>query len=63
TAVAIAADINPMISVPPVTPGYPQTLYDRMLARGIPAAVADDIAMSRAFWNLVARRDTLMLEI
>jgi len=62
-AIAIAADINPMVSVPSVTPGYPQTLYDRMIARGIPVSVADDIAKSRAFWNLVAQRDTLMLGI
>ncbi|MEO1640623.1 MAG: hypothetical protein AAFU41_15380 [Pseudomonadota bacterium] len=60
-AIAIPADINPMVSVPPVTPGYPQTLYDRMLARGLPGDLVDDIAKSRAFWSLVARRDTIML--
>ena len=53
-----AADINPMVSVPPVTPGYPQTLYQRMIARGIPSAMADDIAKSKAFWDLVAQRDS-----
>ena len=62
-AAAIPADINAMVSVPPVTPGYPLTLYNRMLERGIPTDVADDIARSRAFWNLVAKRDTLMLNI
>ena len=32
---ARAADINSMVSVPSVTPGYPETLYQRMIARGI----------------------------
>lgn len=59
-AAGIAADINPMVSVPSVTPGYPQTLYNRMLARGIPADLADDIAKSKAFWDLVAKRDSLL---
>lgn len=59
-AAGIAADINPMISVPPVTPGYPQTLYERMIARGIPADLAGDIAKSKAFWDLVAKRDSLL---
>lgn len=59
-AVARSADINPMVSVPPVMPGYPQTLYQRILARGIPADLADEIAKSKAFWDLVARRDSLM---
>lgn len=56
-----AADINPMVSVPPVTPGYPETLYQRMIARGLPVDLADDIAKSRAFWNLVAQRDSVLL--
>lgn len=55
---ARAADINPMVSVPPVTPGYPETLYQRMVARGIPAAMAADISKSKAFWDLVAQRDS-----
>ncbi|KJZ20225.1 hypothetical protein TW80_05180 [Loktanella sp. S4079] len=55
---ARAADINPMVSVPPVTPGYPETLYQRMIARGVPVAMADDIAKSKAFWDLVAQRDS-----
>jgi hypothetical protein len=59
-AVSIQADINPMVSVPSVTPGYPQTIYDRMISRGIPASIADDVAKSRAFWNLVAQRDSLL---
>lgn len=53
-----AADINPRVSVPPVSPGYPETLYQRMIARGIPQDLADDIAKSQAFWNLVAQRDS-----
>lgn len=59
-AASIPADINAMVSVPPVTPGYPQTLYDRMIARGIPADVADDVAKSKAFWDQVAKRDSLL---
>ncbi len=59
-AAGVSADINAMVSVPPVTQGYPQTLYDRMVARGIPTDVADDISKSRAFWNLVAKRDSLL---
>ncbi|MFT6074727.1 MAG: hypothetical protein ACJAZ1_001646 [Yoonia sp.] len=55
-----AADINPMVSVPPVMTGYPQELYQRILARGIPVDMADDIAKSKAFWDLVARRDSLL---
>ena len=61
-AAGIAADINAMVSVPPVTPGYPQTLYDRMIARGIPSDVADDISKSKAFWDLVAKRDSLLAD-
>lgn len=53
-----AADINPRVSVPPVSPGYPETLYQRMIARGLPVDLADDIAKSQAFWNLVAQRDS-----
>jgi hypothetical protein len=56
-----AADINPRVSVPPVSPGYPETLYNRMIARGIPVDLADDIAKSQAFWNLVAQRDSALL--
>lgn len=59
-AAAIPADINPMVSVPPVIPGYPETLYQRMIARGIPRDMADDIAKSKAFWDLVAKRDSLV---
>jgi hypothetical protein len=59
-AAAAAADINPMVSVPPVMPGYPQAVYQRILARGIPVDMADDIAKSKAFWDLVARRDSLV---
>ncbi len=55
------ADINAMVSVPPITPGYPETLYQRMIARGMPVDVADDVAKSRAFWNLVAERDSALL--
>jgi hypothetical protein len=59
-AAARPADINAMVSVPPVMPGYPQTLYQRILARGIPVDVADDISKSKAFWDLVAKRDSLL---
>ncbi len=59
-AAAIPTDINAMVSVPPVTPGYPQLLYDHMIARGIPADLAEDIAKSKAFWDLVAKRDSLL---
>ncbi len=61
-AAGVAADINAMVSVPPVTPGYPQTLYDRMIARGIPSDVVDDISKSKAFWDLVAKRDSLLAD-
>lgn len=60
-AAAIAVDINPMVSVPSVTPGYPQTLYDRMIARGIPTDLADGISKSKAFWDMVAKRDSLLV--
>lgn len=59
-AAGVPADINAMISVPSLTSGYPQTLYDRMLARGIPTDLADDISKSKAFWDLVAMRDSLL---
>jgi hypothetical protein len=55
-----SADINPRVSVPPVSPGYPEMLYQRMIARGIPTDLADDIAKSQAFWNLVAQRDSAL---
>ncbi len=61
-AAARPADINAMVSVPSITPGYPETLYQRMLSRGIPADLADEIAKSRAFWNLVAQRDSLLAD-
>lgn len=53
-----SADINPRVSVPPVSPGYPETLYGRIIARGIPTDLADEISRSQAFWNLVAQRDS-----
>lgn len=59
-AAARSADINAMVSVPSVTPGYPQTLFDRMTARGIPADLVDDMSKSKAFWDLVAKRDSLL---
>jgi hypothetical protein len=59
-AAGVSADINAMVSVPSVTPGYPQTLLDRMLARGIPADVAEGVSQSKAFWDLVAKRDSLL---
>ncbi len=55
-----AADINPRVSVPPVSEGYPTTLYNRMIARGVPTDLADDISKSQAFWNLVAQRDSAL---
>jgi len=61
-AAAISMDINPMVSFPPLMSGYPQTLYQRMLSRGIPADAADEIAQSKAFWDLVARRDSLLAD-
>lgn len=59
-AAAVPQDINPMVSFPPMMSGYPQTLYQRITARGIPADMADEIAQSKAFWDLVARRDSLL---
>jgi hypothetical protein len=59
-AAARPADINPMVSVPPVSPGFPQELYSRMIARGVPSDLADDIARSKAFWDLVALRDSVI---
>ena len=61
-AAGVSADINAMVSVPSVTPGYPQTLYDRIVARGIPTDVADEISKSKAFWDLVAKRDSLLAD-
>lgn len=55
-----AADINPRVAVPPISEGYPTTLYNRMIARGLPVDLADDIAKSQAFWNLVAQRDSAL---
>jgi hypothetical protein len=55
-----AADINPMVSVPSVSPGFPQDLYNRMVARGIPTDLANDISRSKAFWDLVAQRDSAL---
>ncbi|MFN3663965.1 hypothetical protein [Yoonia sp.] len=57
-AVSRAADINPMVSVPSVSPGFPQELYGRMIARGVPTDLANDISRSKAFWDLVAQRDS-----
>ncbi|WP_322889051.1 MULTISPECIES: hypothetical protein [unclassified Yoonia] len=57
-AAARPTDINPMVSVPSVSPGFPQDLYNRMIARGVPTDLANDIARSKAFWDLVAFRDS-----
>lgn len=57
-----SADINPRVAVPPVSEGYPTTLYSRMIARGIPTDLADDISKSQAFWNLVAQRDSALAD-
>lgn len=57
-AISRAVDINPMVSVPSVSPGFPQELYARMIARGVPTDLADDISRSKAFWDLVAQRDS-----
>lgn len=57
-AAARPTDINPMVSVPSVSPGFPQDLYNRMIARGVPTDLADDISRSKAFWDLVAFRDS-----
>jgi hypothetical protein len=54
------SDINPMVSVPSVSPGFPQELYQRMIARGVPTDLANDIAKSKAFWDLVAQRDSAL---
>jgi len=59
-AAARPADINPMVSVPSVSPGFPQELYGRMIARGVPQDLADEIARSKAFWDLVAFRDSVI---
>jgi len=40
----------------------PQELYGRMIARGVPSDLADDIARSKAFWDLVAFRDSLIAD-
>lgn len=61
-AAARPADINPMVSVPSVSPGFPQELYGRMIARGAPDDLADDIARSKAFWDLVAFRDSVIAD-
>lgn len=57
---APAVDIAPMISPPPMMSGYPTTLDARMRARGMPDDLADQVAQSKAFWDLVARRDSLV---
>lgn len=57
---ARALDINPMASPPPLMAGYPETLFQRLQARGVPADLAQTIAQSKAFWDLVARRDSLV---
>ncbi|ARU00747.1 hypothetical protein [Yoonia vestfoldensis] len=59
-AAARPADINPMVSVPAVSAGFPQELYGRMVARGLPKDQVDDIARSKAFWDLVAFRDSVI---
>lgn len=57
-AVSRPADINPMVSVPAVSAGFPQELYARMIARGVPVDLAGEISRSKAFWDLVAQRDS-----
>ncbi len=53
-------DISPMVSPPPMMSGYPTALDARMRARGMPDDVAEQVARSKAFWDLVARRDSLL---
>lgn len=57
---ARAVSIDPMVSVPPLMSGYPQTLNQKILSRGVPSDLAADIAKSKAFWDQVAKRDSLV---
>ena len=55
-----AVDISAMVSPPPMMSGYPTTLDARMRSRGMPSDLADQISRSKAFWDLVARRDSIL---
>ena len=59
-AAARQVDISPMVSPPPMMSGYPTALDARLRARGVPDDLADEIARSKAFWDLVARRDSIL---
>ncbi|SFS11184.1 hypothetical protein [Yoonia litorea] len=55
-----AVDITPMVSPPPMMSGFPTALDARIRARGVPDDLADDVVRSKAFWDLVARRDSIL---
>lgn len=59
-AAARQVDISPMVSPPPMMSGYPTALDARLRARGVPDDLADAISQSKAFWDLVARRDSIL---
>jgi len=59
-AEAAEVDVSPMVSPPPMMSGYPTALRSRLSARGVPDDLADEISRSKAFWDLVARRDSLI---
>lgn len=49
--------LAPLAQLPTAQDKYPETLYRRMIARGVPSEVAVRASKSAAFWNAVAVRN------
>lgn len=59
TAQSIKADITPQVSPPTIESRFGRIIYQRMIARGMPKEVADEVGKSKAFYVLVAKSDAL----
>jgi len=57
----ISADIAPHNPPRQIDSKYAGTLYQRMIARGVPKDIADDVRKSNAFFDLVQDTDTVYL--
>lgn len=55
----IAADITPQESPPEIESRFGRIIFQRMVARGMPRDVAEDVSLSPAFYDLVTQSDAL----
>ena len=60
-AIDIVADIEPRNQSRQIESRYGTILYQRMIARGMPKDIADEVAKSNAFFDIVQDTDTVYL--